>query len=173
MWSFYFIYITSITRGVSALLMELCSFHHFYFKYSVLLLFSLFLESQEPQHYKQSKKKRDKGQSYWSPYDKKRKVPRTLKQRCNCKSKLQCNDVPDEVREKLFADYWAIGSLQTQSEFIFRHVETSETSWKTAGSRQKLSKRYFLHISKDKRVRVCQTMFLNTLGKVKRPQEQQ
>lgn len=103
--------------------------------------------------FKQSKKKRDKGQPYWSPYDKKLKAPRTLKQRCNCKSKLQCNDVPDEVRETLFADYWAIGSLQTQREFIFRHVETSEIGRKTAGgvSRRKLSKKYFFtHFKRQK-----------------------
>ena len=121
---------------------------------------------KEPKHYKNSKKKRDKGEAYWSPYDKKLKAPRTLKQRCNCKSNLNCKDVPDEVREKLFKDYWAIGSLQTQREFIFRHVETSEIGRKTTEgvSRRKLSKKYFLHISKDKKVRVCQTMFLNTLG---------
>ena len=32
---------------------------------------------KKPKHYKQSKKKRDKGQPYWSPYDKKLKAPRT------------------------------------------------------------------------------------------------
>ncbi len=71
-----------------------------------------------------------------------------------------------EVREQLFTDYWQMGNLKIQREFLSRQIEVSQTERKTKGAetRRKSTKKYFLQVNQEQRVQVCQTMFLNTFA---------
>ena len=113
-----------------------------------------------------AKKSRDSGEEYISPKSKTLVPKRQLQPRCNCKSKWDCDKVTDEDRTGLFSDYWGMGSLSLQREFICRHIDVTSTLQKTKGtdSRRKQTKAYHLQLLSGQRARVCQKMFLNTFS---------
>ena len=85
-----------------------------------------------------------------------------MKPRCNCKAKLHCKDVSEESRKQIFTDFWNIGNLNVQREYISRMIEVSGTKRKSKGAqdRRKCTKKYFLQVDRNQRLHVCQKCFL-------------
>ncbi|CAB3248457.1 unnamed protein product [Arctia plantaginis] len=84
----------------------------------------------------------------------------------NCKRiNRECGVFDANSRKTLFDAFWALGSLQSQREFIARHIEKMNTKQKTAGpeSKRKNTIIYYLH-NDGERKKVCRTFFLNTLA---------
>lgn len=82
-----------------------------------------------------------------------------------CRYDCQLKITIDE-RRKIFEDYWSLGDHQRQWDFIDRLTVSSQPVEirSTMGVHKTISRKYFLTKSKE-RVKVCQTMFLQTFGK--------
>lgn len=132
------------------------------------------------------KKQRNLGQTYTNT--KNNVVPeRKLKEPCKNTCRLKCvNKISKDMRLSIFSEYWALGDVNRQRDFIMRFVDfknknrqrlrrsqdvqvpvdTSDEDNANVGddSRRKMS--YFYHLSSEEgnREKVCQTFFLNTLG---------
>lgn len=97
------------------------------------------------------------------------KEPRMLKVTCNCKlsrnknSKLQCQLLNEDTRQKIFKQFWNY-TWKEKKVFIKSHVWVHQTDRKRGEkevSRRRFSNKFYL--GRD-RLRVCKKMFLNTLG---------
>lgn len=135
----------------------------------------------KPEDWKMNKSKtaRKLGQKYYGKkkledgkwkYDIKKKE-RAMKPRCLCKSKekglLQCSLITENDRKKIFEEFW---SLDWQAKKIYVQFLAKKTKPKRARnriecdkSRRKCSGIYFLKKG-NTTVRVCKTLFLNTLA---------
>lgn len=99
------------------------------------------------------------------------KDERKIKERCQCKqkekSKIQCNMVTDEERQKIFNKFWNM-SWKEKKIYLDLFVIVQPTSRARdrkdeTSSRRESSYLYFLEKNQEK-VRVCKTMFLATMG---------
>lgn len=114
------------------------------------------------------KKKRNAGEEYVSLKTKTIVPARKLGNRCefaNCaKFGRKCEQVSDTSRQTIFKDYYALGDLRMQREFIARHVVTTDKKRTTtaAVSRREKTNTYFLTIDGNL-VNVCRKLFLSTL----------
>lgn len=95
---------------------------------------------------------------------------RVVKECCNletCKNfGKECYKLCEEARERINRDYYELGNLHKQREFIVRHIESDETKQKTTNkpeSRRKKSNKYFLTYNNE-RLTVCKRFFLTTLS---------
>ena len=86
----------------------------------------------------------------------------TIYHRCGrCLNK--CNDIlSDDDRDKICQNYWKMGDMQRQRDYIANHVVIKANSRKTPGSRRNMTLHYFFTVL-DKRVKVCKAVFLKTL----------
>ncbi|CAH1966651.1 unnamed protein product [Acanthoscelides obtectus] len=127
-------------------------------------------------HENKNRIKREKGESYvgkkkengmWK-YDI-LKEPRSLEDVCRCKlsnnqkSVLKCRELTENERKNIFKEFWQY-TWAEKRVFVKNHVSINYTIRKRGirdVSRRSYSNRFFL--GKD-RLRVCRTMFLNTLG---------
>lgn len=119
---------------------------------------------------------REKGKSYqgkkkengkWR-YDLLRE-PKSIRESCNCKlsknkkSILMCTKISEPERRKIFKEFWQY-TWAEKKMFVRNHVCVKNTSRKRGlndVSRRTYSNEFFLGSS---RLRICKTMFLNTLG---------
>lgn len=128
-----------------------------------------------------NKIRREKGQSYlgrikltdnnkWS-YEKP-KEPRKMKERCTCQKKekgvMKCATISENDRKKLFDHFWAQLTWDEKRVYINNTVILVPTQRHRHRkienqSRRSQSLSYHLRVEDDN-VRVCKTMFLNTLG---------
>lgn len=116
------------------------------------------------------KKKRDMGLEYTSLKTKNVVPARVMRKSCvgdQCaKYGRKCADVNEAARTIIFKDYYNLGDLQLQREFIVRHVDTKETKQKTTNkdtSRRQKTNNYYVTVE-GSRIHVCKMFFLNTLG---------
>lgn len=80
-------------------------------------------------------------------------------QKKGCQGRILTN----EARLSIFDEFNGLSDLQKQREFIVRHMEITETKAKSTNSRRQKSHTYFL-TANGQRMKVCQTLFLRTLG---------
>lgn len=116
---------------------------------------------------KEAKKKRATGQEYISPKTKKIVPARQMGDPCTndgCQKKgCQGRILTNEARLSIFDEFNGLSDLQKQREFIVRHMEITETKAKSTNSRRQKSHTYFL-TANGQHMKVCQTLFLRTLG---------
>lgn len=110
--------------------------------------------------------KKNTGKQYTTQVLKKIVPERKIGPSCqifNCKR--SCYRFSDEIRENIFQSYWDQGNLQSQREFIVRHVKKEPVKRQTAGpeSRRQATLQYFFPFQ-NQSLQVCQMFFLNTLG---------
>ena len=82
----------------------------------------------------------------------------------NCRSK--CNlRITEDQRRSIFEYFWCLEDAARQWLFINVHTKTKETERKTTNwqSNRKISRSYYFDIN-GAEVKVCQVMFLSTLG---------
>uniref|UniRef100_A0A8D8X2V7 Uncharacterized protein n=1 Tax=Cacopsylla melanoneura TaxID=428564 RepID=A0A8D8X2V7_9HEMI len=94
--------------------------------------------------------------------------PRSVKQRCRgepCeKAKRACKLFSEEERSEIFQDYWNLGNVALQRQFISRHVTINNKKVSTTvNSRRQKSATYTLSRLGTKET-VCKKFFLNTLS---------
>lgn len=86
-------------------------------------------------------------------------------ERCTTSKVFYCNTFTEEMRKKIFDEFWA-RSWQEKKLYVMTLIDTQDTQKKTKGdgsSRRSESKIYYLKAT-SKKVRVCKSMFLGTLG---------
>ncbi|KAL1457152.1 hypothetical protein WDU94_001813 [Cyamophila willieti] len=120
---------------------------------------------------KENKKQRDLGLGHRETNKRHNlKAPRFMKPKCTGKECMRtgksCNNFSDSIRNEIFSNYWEIGNLSLQREFITRHVRSKDkkrayTANET--SRRKNTNEYALPLN-SRLEPVCKVMFLNTLG---------
>ncbi|CAG9763461.1 unnamed protein product [Ceutorhynchus assimilis] len=133
------------------------------------------------------KKRRNLGQTYTNT--KNEMVPeRKLKEACKNTCRLKCvNKISKDMRLSIFSEYWALGDVNRQRDFILRFVDfrkknrqrlrrnqnvqrqediSDEDNDVNVGDNSRRKMTYFYHLSSEEgeREKVCQTFFLNTLG---------
>ena len=101
------------------------------------------------------------------------KPARRMKHACgyNCRFKCQ-SKYPNEIREEIFHSFWKLADIDKQRQFILQYTEKKQKKKTKLGqtNRRKSSISWFLpnpnyqsHCDNIK-VKVCKTLFLNTLG---------
>lgn len=88
-----------------------------------------------------------------------------------CACKLKCFEtIGNEDRLNLFTCFWATGSHETQWHFILKNTEITEPKVIKVQRKRERNRTviYYLPLKNNtgliKRIKVCKTMFLNTLG---------
>lgn len=82
------------------------------------------------------------------------------------KNGKHCHSISEELRKRLFDDYYSLGNITRQREFLIRHMTKQDTKRRTvkgSESRRTCTVNYFLTID-GIRFTVCKKMFLNILG---------
>lgn len=82
-----------------------------------------------------------------------------------CKCILRCFDkISEDMRKKIFDEYWSLGDHSRQWDFIARYAKIFEKKVATiSNSRRSFSRKYYLPINNDE-IHVCKIMFLKTLS---------
>lgn len=119
---------------------------------------------------KLAKSLRNKGKQYINPVTKKQVAARKIGPRCDqetCKKfGRNCFKFTEADRILLFEDFYKLGSLQLQREFISRYVQQTIPKQRTTQkekSRREKTNYYKLPLNRVPE-KVCQRMFLSTLG---------
>lgn len=112
------------------------------------------------------KVKRNSGESYVSNNGIVRPARNVLKEPCGEKCRIKCNNrftVAD--REQLLKDFWKLGKLSSQREYIVQHLAEIETKYgKKEGERKRrLNFSYNFYVNGELR-KVCRLFFVNTLN---------
>lgn len=106
--------------------------------------------------------------------DKKVREERIMKPACSDKCRLSCSTkFSEEDRLKLFSEYWELGNIDKQREFIKSGMQEIKPSYKyvrVGGKRppRRNNMAFYFH-QNDKRIRVCKLFFMNTLDINSRP----
>lgn len=128
-------------------------------------------------HKNQAKKKRNTGLEYISVSSTKKKIPaRKMGSPCNS-CKLKCDTkFSDSERAIIFSDYWALGDLQRQRDYILQNMEMVNPKYNyiRVGDDGTLQNRrannHAFYFMKERiKIRVCKVFFKNTLGINDRP----
>ncbi|CAG9772069.1 unnamed protein product [Ceutorhynchus assimilis] len=97
---------------------------------------------------------------------KKQRPPRRLLPPCGNKCKLKCSEkLLEDKRAKIFKDYWELGDIEKQREFISSNMKTVAPKYKYSNAenpRQPNNAYYF--VVDDKNIRVCKFFFMATLS---------
>lgn len=85
-----------------------------------------------------------------------------------CKCNLKCYEkCPELLRKKIFAKYWSLGEHVMQWNFIAKYVKKIDkqrhTTSPSTSSRRSFTYQYTMPVGSSV-IKVCQVMFLNTLG---------
>lgn len=96
----------------------------------------------------------------------KRVIPeRQLRNPCTDKCKFKCFEkITVEQRKTIFNQYWAMGELQRQREFILQHLSTIKPkySYKVHNSNRGNNRGFHFTVGQE-RIRVCKVFFKATL----------
>lgn len=112
-----------------------------------------------------AKRLRNLGQEYISRTGKIMKS-RYMKPACTDKCILSCTKkISEECRSFLFKEYWNLGSLQRQRDFLGSCVEQLVLKYRRISSAhpRKPNCAFYL-LDNGKKIRVCKTFLINTLG---------
>ncbi|XP_063635068.1 uncharacterized protein LOC134805772 [Cydia splendana] len=111
-----------------------------------------------------AKRLKNNGKSYTSRSN--RIVPeKTLKPPCTIKCKRNCTQIFTETQRKIiFENYWEMGDLQRQREYILRHISPiyPKYSYKVHNSNRGHNNAFYFTVNQQ-RIRVCKTFFKATL----------
>uniref|UniRef100_A0A6P7FN93 Uncharacterized protein LOC114332212 isoform X2 n=1 Tax=Diabrotica virgifera virgifera TaxID=50390 RepID=A0A6P7FN93_DIAVI len=123
--------------------------------------------------YNAAKRKREYGLEYTGRKGKEfniKRPKRTLKDRCKCSkidTKIQCFKISNENREEIFKNFWKLKwsekRLYVSSRVLSLRTARVRDRKEKCSSRRSVSHQYFLNI-KSEQIRVCKTLFCNTLG---------
>ena len=84
---------------------------------------------------------------------------------CEKSSTRHCNEINEEERQNLFNKYWKELNWTEKKMFVCSLIDVEETKQHTTGEESRRSQTFFYHLEiSGKRVPVCRTMFLHTLG---------
>nr|CAH7749533.1 unnamed protein product [Callosobruchus chinensis] len=87
-----------------------------------------------------------------------------LKPPCKPSCKIKC-EISENKRLGVFENYWRLGNYERQRDFINSNTDKVGTKPKTISSRCRRQFSCVFYLPLDGvRIRVCKTMFLNTLG---------
>lgn len=94
------------------------------------------------------------------------KEAKQMGQPCKLTCRYKCVEkVSDEIRKKLFTDYWKLGDHSRQWDFIARYIKLSNKEVGPATSRRQFSRKYYFPIpNNNNEVQVCRSMFLRTFS---------
>ncbi|CAH2102002.1 unnamed protein product [Euphydryas editha] len=97
--------------------------------------------------------------------------PRKLKEPCNSRCRLKCSErISQESRQTIFEDYWNMGSLTRQRDFIAKQISEVKPKYQYKRlDNNRLPKHAFYLTVNRERQRVCKIFFKNTLGINDRP----
>ena len=104
------------------------------------------------------------GEIYVSHTSKKFVPARKKKRTCGPECRFKCEQkINEEARDILYAYYWSIPDHSQKMNFICRYV-TEEVNKEeiTEGSKRYFTRIYTINNQKT-RIKLCQTMFINTL----------
>lgn len=128
-----------------------------------------------PQEWKNNtiKRKREYGLDYTGRKGKEFKIKKpkkTLKDRCKCtktNTKIQCFKISDEDREQMFKKFWKLKwpekRIYVSSRVLSLPTVRARNRKENDSSQRSISYQYFLN-KRNEQVRVCKTLFCNTLG---------
>ncbi|CAG9840836.1 unnamed protein product [Diabrotica balteata] len=117
-----------------------------------------------------AKRLRNTGKAYES-VNKKQVPARKMGPTCGKKCRLNCRSRINETsRQDIFNKYWNLGDLQKQREFIIRHTIEIKPKYRYSSTKnvRKLNTGFNFTLNNDL-IRVCKTMFKNTLAINDRP----
>ncbi|CAH2094969.1 unnamed protein product [Euphydryas editha] len=109
---------------------------------------------------------RNAGKSYTSRSKSRKQIPaRSLKPPCSEKCKLECTKkITNSARAKLFENYWQLGDLSLQRNFIHKHIKPIIPAFRFTGKDQPRNVNYSFYFEVDgQMIRVCKTFFKATL----------
>ncbi|CAH2014984.1 unnamed protein product, partial [Acanthoscelides obtectus] len=114
-----------------------------------------------------TKQKRYSGQAYIIPKSMNSVPPKQVVEKCNSKyctlHNKKCVIFTENQREIIMKEFYSLGKLELQREFICRHVVKEESKVKKGGSKRQLTYRYFLTLN-GVLLPVCKNFFLKTLA---------
>lgn len=128
-----------------------------------------------PEEWSKNKAKllRNSGKAYTSTSKSQKQMQeRQIKPTCTEKCKLKCyNKISEEKRKLIFMNYWKMGNLDKQRQFINKHVTAIKPKYRyiREGSTRKDYNHAFNFEVDREIIRVCKTFFKNTLGISDRP----
>lgn len=111
-----------------------------------------------------AKARRQRGEAYLSSRGK--HVPGVcMKDPCSPKCRQKCGErISNNERLLIFKRYYELKTYERKRDFINGHTEKKLKKWHTKqNSRRKSTIIFYLPINQEK-VKVCKTMFINTLG---------
>lgn len=83
---------------------------------------------------------------------------------CNEKCRLKCaHKLTNDDRTIIHNNYWKLADINKQREFIIRHMCTINPKHRSQTSNRSLNYSYCFIVNNEK-VKVCKSMFMNTLG---------
>lgn len=113
-----------------------------------------------------NKRLKNTGQSYISSTGKEVQE-RHIKEPSSDKCKHQCSEkIPKDDRERIFKQFWEIGDVNKQREYIVRHTKSvfPKYAYKKVNRTRDRSENKAYHFQiNDKFIRECRLFFLNTL----------
>lgn len=106
------------------------------------------------------KKLRNSGQSYVN--NKKKTMPaRKMRPPCNAKCRLKCTTkISYDIRKQIHTNFWKLSDLSKQRSYIVGHTAKIARSHHS----KQLKSQNLAYIMTDEKIKVCKTMFINTLG---------
>ncbi|XP_045491096.1 uncharacterized protein LOC123690980 [Colias croceus] len=128
-----------------------------------------------PEEWRKNKAKllRNCGKAYISTSKSQKPMPeRQMKPTCTEKCKLKCyNKINEEKRQLIFMNFWKMGDLDKQRQFINKHVTAIKPKYRyirEGSTRKDYNHAFNFEVDRDL-IRVCKTFFKNTLGISDRP----
>ncbi|KAE9542488.1 hypothetical protein AGLY_003349 [Aphis glycines] len=111
------------------------------------------------------KQLRNSGKEYNIGSNEKVIAAKIMKMPCNDKCRLKCAiKISADERTVIHNNYWKLADINRQREFIIRHMCTINPKYRSpVGTNRSLNYSYSFNIH-NKEIKVCKTMFMNTLG---------
>ena len=122
---------------------------------------------RKPENWKKNQRKclRNAGQQYTSARG---KLVKAREMGPVCKCRLNCSiNISEKLRKKFFDEYWALGSLQRQRDYLSSCIDVVKVSYRRIKENVELPRKpncAFYFLQDGKRVKVCKPFLINTLG---------
>ena len=115
------------------------------------------------------KRCRTQGLSYTTEKNKVQKLKKEVKSRCSSESvcttrQLGCGEISEDRRLAIFKAFYGLGSLHEQRQWMKEHItQRRPIYYRVSNSRKERSINYFLPNENGECVRICRTLFKNTI----------
>lgn len=123
---------------------------------------------RKPEKWKKNERKclRNLGKQYVSSRGKIMKG-REMGPPCNCRLNCPIKLGNEKTRKKIFDDYWALGSLQRQRDYLCSCIDMLETTYrriKVNAQEPRKPNCSFSFLQDGKKIKVCKPFLMSTLG---------